>query len=87
MAAKSVLRQEDLDFVDPRLQFGWHGSPGWWGVIAGTVHAAHRATTWVSEAMMSHVGVARPTGKVVEPLLPECRVPRVQGGAEGTPRG
>ena len=47
MDAKSVFRQVEVDpagpvnfgyvlgeylLVDLRLQFGWGGSPGWWGV-------------------------------------------------------
>ena len=44
---------------------------------AGTSAAAKEAT--------SHVGVAGSTEKAVEPLPPECRVPRVQGGGGRDP--
>ena len=52
MDVKSALRQVGVDpagaaafgyvlgdhlFVDLRLQFGWKGIPGWWGVIASSI--------------------------------------------------
>ena len=91
-AAAFAYRLEDLVFVDLRLQFGWRGSPGWWGVVASAIQEAHRSTTWASAGTSAaaaeatrHVGVAEPTRKDVEPLSPGCRVPRVRGGGEGDP--
>ena len=91
-AAVFAYRLEDLVFVDLQLQFGWRGSPGWWGVVVSAIQEAHRSTTWDSAGTSaaaieatSHVGVAEPTRKDVEPLSPGCRVPRVRGGGEGDP--
>ena len=68
-AAVFAYRLVDLIFVDICLQFGWRG------VVASTIQEAHWATTWASAGISvaayeatSHVGAARPTGKVVEPL-------------------
>ena len=91
-AAAFAYRLDKLIFVDLRLQFGWRGSPGWWGVVAGAIQAAHRATTWESagtsaaaEDATRHVSVAKPTGKAVEPLPAGCRVPGIKGGGPGDP--
>ena len=57
MDMKSVFRQDGADpagaadfgyvlgeylLMDMRLQLGWRGSPGWWGVIASAVQQAQR---------------------------------------------
>ena len=57
MDVKSAFRQVTVDpdgascfayrlgkfvFVDFRLQFGWRGSPGWWGLVAGAIQEAQR---------------------------------------------
>ena len=31
-------------FIDLRLQFGWRGGAGWWGVIASAIQQAQRQT-------------------------------------------
>ena len=86
-AAVFAYRLNDLIFEDLRLQFGWHGNPEWWGVVASAIDEAHRATTWASLGTSAtakegtrYVGFVGPTGKAVEPLTPGYRVPRVQGG-------
>ena len=55
MDVKSAFRQVGVDpagaanfgygrrryfFIDLRLQFGWRGSPGWYGVIASAIQQA-----------------------------------------------
>ena len=62
------------------------------GVVASAIQEAHRSTTWASAGKSaaateatSHVGVAEPTRKDVEPLPPGCRVPKVRGGGERDP--
>ena len=91
-AAAFAYRLEDLIFFDLRLQFGWRGSPGRWGVVASAIQEAHRSTTWASAGTSaavtdatSHVGVAETTRKDVEPLPPGCRVSKVRGGGERDP--
>ena len=36
---------EDFLVADLRLQFGWRGSPGWFGVVASAIEHARRNTT------------------------------------------
>ena len=91
-AAAFAYRLEDLVFVDLRLQFGWRGCPGWWGVVASAIQEVHQSTTWASPGISvaateatSHVGVLEPTRKVMEPLQPGCRVPKVRGGDDRDP--
>ena len=58
--AKSTFRQISVDpagaaafgyvvadyiVVDMRLQFGWRGGAGWWGVVASAMQDAQRKTT------------------------------------------
>ena len=59
------------------VEGGGERNPGSPWASAGTSAAATEAT--------SHVGVAEPTVKVVEPLPPGCRVPQVRGGGESDP--
>ena len=55
--------------VDLRLQFGWRGSPGWWGVISAAIQRAQRNTTRASASFsqagdraVEHVAIAPSTG-------------------------
>ena len=61
-------------------------------MVASASQETHRSTTWASAGTSaaateatSHVGVAEPTRKDVEPLPPGCRVPKVRGGDERDP--
>ena len=60
--------------------------------MASAIQEADRSTTWASAGKSAaateatcHVGVAEPTRKDVEPLPPECRVPKVRCGGERDP--
>ena len=72
MDVKSALRQVGVDpagvvnfgyvlgnylFIDLRLQFGWRGGPGWWGVVASAIQQAQRQTTRASATTLD-AGVA-----------------------------
>ena len=105
--AKRVFRQVGVDlagaanvgyvlggylFIDLRLQFGWRGSPGWWGVTASVIQQAQRQTTKASATILAagkvataHVQVAGRTGVAVEPLPQVSIVETVRGGGEEDP--
>ena len=107
MDVKSAFRQVGVDpagaanfgyvlggylFIDLRLQFGWRGSPGWWGVIASAIQQAQRQTTRASATILAagkeataHVQVAGHTGVAVEPLPRGCIVAEAEGGGEEDP--
>ena len=107
MDVKSVFRQVGVDpagaanfgyvlggylFIDLRLQFGWRGSPGWWGVIASVIQQAQGQTTKASATILAagkeataHVKVAGHTGVAVEPLPRGCMVEEVEGEGEEDP--
>ena len=79
-------------FIDSRLQFGWRGSPGSWGVIASAIQQAQRQTTKKSATILAagkeataHVQVAGHTGVAVEPLPRGCIVAEAEGGEEEDP--
>ena len=42
-------------FADLRVQFGWQGSPGWWGVVSAAVQHAQRNRTRAA-ASLSQAG-------------------------------
>ena len=73
--------------VDLRLQFGWRGSPGWFGLVAGAIEHA-QCNTPVEEAVFTpsglraveHVRVEPPTGRPVMPVPPHCVAPRIETG-------
>ena len=59
-------------FIDLRLQFGWRGSPGWWGGISAGMQHVQRNTTRASalfspagDRAVEHVTVAQKTGRSV----------------------
>lgn len=73
--------------VDLRLQFGWRGSPGWFGLAAGAIEHAQRGTTEDSAVFtqsglraVEHVKIAPETGNVLQPVPAECVVAEVEGG-------
>ena len=77
-------------FINPRLQFGWRGSPGWWGVLANAIQQAQRQTTRASVtildarvAVTAHVRVAEDTGVKAEPLPKGFTVQAVERGSRG----
>ena len=79
-------------FVDLRLQFGWRGSPGWWGVISAAMQHAQRNTTRASASFsqagdraVEHVTVAPDTGRPVARWPVECIVRPAKGGGAGDP--
>ena len=109
MDVKSAFRQVVVDlagaaafgyvlgdhlFVDLRLQVGWKGSPGWWGVIASAIQQAQRQMIRASAAILeagvavkAHVRVADHTGIEAEPLPEGCTVEEAErGGAEDPAR-
>ena len=79
-------------FVDLRLQFGWRGSPGWWGVISAAMQHAQCNTTRASASFsqagdraVEHVTIAPSTGRPVVGWPAECVVrPAKGGGANDT---
>jgi len=79
-------------FVDLRLQFGWRGSPGWWGVISAAMQHAQRNTTRASASFsragdraVEHVTVAQATGRPVAQWPAECVVRPANGGGQDDP--
>lgn len=62
----------DFLVVDLRLQFGWRGSPDWFGLTAGAIEYA-QCNTPAEEAVLTpsgikvveHVKVEPPTGRSV----------------------
>ena len=79
-------------FFDLRLQFGWRGSPGWWGLIASAIQQAQRQTKKASATVQAagkdataHVQGAWHTGVAVEPLPRVCIVEEVKGGEKEDP--
>ena len=80
-----VLREYLLIYL--RLQFGWKGRPGWWGVIASAIQQTQRQTTKASGTVLAagkeaiaHVQVAGNTGVLVQPLPQRCIVEKVACG-------
>ena len=74
-------------FVDLRLQFGWRGSPGWWGVISAAMKHAQCNITRVSalflpagDRAVEHVTVAQKTRRSVVSWPAECVVRAAEGG-------
>ena len=79
-------------FADLRLQFGWRGSPGWWGVISAAMQLAQRNTTRASasfsqagDRVVEHVAVAQEMGHPVAQWLAECVVRPENGGGADDP--
>ena len=77
----------DYLFIDLRSQFGWRGSPGWWGVAASAIPQALRQTTRASATILdagvaatAHVRIAEQVGVEAEPLPEGCTVEEVEGG-------
>lgn len=75
--------------VDLRLQFGWRGSPGWFGLAAGAIEHAQCHTTKDTAVFtpsglraVEHVNIAPATGNDKEPIPAECIVPELEGGGE-----
>ena len=71
------------------LQFGWRGSPGWWGVIFSAIQQAQRQATKASATILptgrgatAHVRIAGHTGIAVEPAPQGCIVEKVDEGGE-----
>ena len=63
----------DLLVVDLRLQFGWCGSPGWFGLVAGGIEHAQGNTT-LDTAVRTLSGVK---------AVPEtCKLPPLGKGRE-----
>ena len=82
----------ELLVVDLRLQFGWRGSPGWWGLVASAIEHVHRQTTRDTVRVTpsgvraaAHVKIAPPTGKGIVPIPPQCKVQPAVGGGENDP--
>ena len=78
--------------VDWRLQFGWRGSPGWWGVISAAMQHAQRNTTRASalisppgDRAVEHVTVAQKTGRSVLSWPAECIVRTAEEGGGRRP--
>ena len=79
-------------FIDLCWQFGWRGSPGWWGVISAAMQHAQcnttRASALISPAgdlAVEHVTVAQKTGLSVVSWPAEFAVRTAEGGG-GTTR-
>lgn len=77
---------EEFIVVDLRLQFGWRGSPGWFGLVAGAIEHAQCNTTRESAVFtpsglraVEHIKVEPPTGKQTAQVPPQCVVPEVEG--------
>ncbi|CAM9869003.1 unnamed protein product, partial [Pylaiella littoralis] len=107
MDVKSAFRQIPVDpagapafayivrgflVVDLRLQFGWRGSPGWFGVVASAIEAEHRRTTKNSVKFnqagirtTKHVKIAQQSGKQIVSVPEQCRVQEVEGGGVEDP--
>ena len=75
-------------FTYLRLQFGWRGSPGWWGIISAAMQHAQRNNTRASalfspagDRSVEHVTVAQKTRRSVVSWPAECR--ENGGGGEG----
>ena len=107
MDVKSAFRQIPVDpagapafayvvgeflVVDLRLQFGWRGSPGWWGLVASAIEHVHRRTTRDTVRLTpsgvraaAHVRVAPPTGHGIVPIPPQCEVRPAVGGGKDDP--
>ena len=78
---------DDLVFVDLRPQFGWRGSPGWWGVVSSAMQDAQRKTTRESATILQagiqateHVQVEDDTGSEGEPLPVGFEIKPAAGG-------
>eukprot|EP00752_Nemacystus_decipiens_P007888 g7048.t1 len=72
----------DLLVVDLRLPFGWRGSPGWFGLVAGGIeHAQCNITvdtvvrTPSGVKAVEHVRVEPPSGRPLAPVPTQCKVP------------
>ena len=66
--------------VDLRLQFGWHNSPGFWGLVASALEHSRTRSTFQNavvsregEVAVAHVVVAPPRGRPVVPLPGDCQ--------------
>lgn len=80
---------EDVLVVDMRLQFGWRGSSGWFGVVASAIEHAHRNTTRESIELTpsgirttAHVRIA-PKGVPFTQVPEQCVVQELEGGGLG----
>ena len=79
-------------FVDLRLQFGWRGSPGWWGVVSAAMQHAQRNTTRAAASFsqagdraVEHVRIAPCSGRPVVSWPAECVVRVAEGGGAYDP--
>ena len=76
-------------FADLRVQFGWQGSPGWWGVVSAAVQHAQRNRTRAAASLsqagdraVEHMGIAPSSGRPVANWPAEFIVrPAEEGGA------
>ena len=79
--------------VDLWLQFGWEGSPRWWGVISAAMQHAQRNTKRASalsspagDRAVGHVTVAQKIGRSVVSWPAEYVVRAAEGGGGQTTR-
>lgn len=74
------------------MQFGWRGSPEWFGFVASAIEDEHRRTaknsvkfTPAGVRTTAHVQIAPPSGNRTERVPAQCRTQEVEGvGTEDT---
>ena len=84
-----VIRE--LVVADRRLQFGWRGWPGVFGLFSAALEHAHRHTSYDGAVVMAQGPTATEHVSVTPPRAtdwpaswpPGCRVPRGRGGGGG----
>ena len=79
-------------FADLRVQFGWQGSPGWWGVVSAAMQHAQRNTTRVfasfshaGDRAVEHVRIAPSSRRPVVSWPAACIVRPAEGGGAYDP--
>ena len=57
----------DYIVVDMRLQVGWRGSPGWWGLVASAMQDAQRKSTRVTGVILEE-GIRATSQVTIAPM-------------------